>query len=84
MRKLETACITLGMVLTAVPALAVDTHKVYSSSILVMIFLGFCALFLVSQLIPAIIMVFGTIKGLLKNAFKGKMVTQEQGKKDLH
>ncbi len=53
MKKLETACITLGLVLAAVPAFAaVDTAKVYSSGILVLVFLGICALFVVSQMIP--------------------------------
>jgi hypothetical protein len=84
MKKMETACITLGMVLAAVPAFAVDTAKVYSSGILVLVFLGICALFVVSQMIPAIILLFGMIKGMVKNAFKGKMVPAETGKKNLH
>ena len=40
MRKLETALTTLVMVLAAAPAFAVDTAKVYSSGILVLVFLG--------------------------------------------
>lgn len=84
MKRLETVFLTLGMVLAAVPALAVDTHRVYSSSILVLIFLGFCGLFLVSQLIPAILMVFGMLKGLLRKGVKGKLLHAEQGRKDSH
>jgi hypothetical protein len=68
MRKLGTLLTTICMTLAAVPAFAVDTTQVYSSGILVLIFLGICALFVVSQLIPAMVMLFGMIKGL----FKGK------------
>jgi Na+/melibiose symporter-like transporter len=85
MKKLEKACITLGMVLAAVPAFAaVDTAKVYSSGILVLVFLGICALFVVSQMIPAIILLAGMIKGVVRNVIKGKMVPAESGEKDLH
>jgi hypothetical protein len=83
MKKLETAIATLGMVLLAAPAFAVDTTKVYNSGILVLVFLGICALFVVSQMIPAIILLCGMIKGLVKNMFKGKVAVaaQESGKK---
>lgn len=84
MRKLATAFSTLGMVLSALPAFAVDTSKVYSSNLLVYVFLGFCALFLVSQLIPAVMMVIGIFKGMAQKAFKGKLAAQEQGDKDAH
>ena len=82
MKKLETAYATLAMVLVAAPAFAVDTAKVYDSCILILIFLGICALFVVSQLIPAFIILFGTIKGLFQHSDKGKMATVETGKKN--
>jgi hypothetical protein len=83
MKKLETAITTLGMVLLAAPAFAVDTAKVYSSGILVLVFVGICALFVVSQMIPAIILLCGMIKGVAKSMFKGKeaVPAQESGKK---
>ena len=58
---------TLALWLAANPAFAADTHKVYSSGILVLVFLGFCALVVVAQLIPAII----TLVGMIKSAASG-------------
>jgi hypothetical protein len=40
-------------------ALAVDTAVVYKSGVLVSIFIGFCALIVVTQLVPALIRVIG-------------------------
>jgi len=51
--------------MSATPALAVDTTRVYSSGILIFAFLGFLALLLLVQLIPSIIMLVGMIKGLV-------------------
>lgn len=83
MRNLETALTILVMVLAAAPAFAVDTTKVYSSGILVLVFLGICALFVVSQMIPAIILLCGMLKGLVKSLSKGKVAVPapEPGKK---
>lgn len=81
MKKLQTAYATLAMILVAAPAFAVDTAKVYDSGILILIFLGVCALFVVSQLIPAFIILFGAIKGLFQHSDKGDMATEEAGKK---
>lgn len=50
------------------PALAVDTSKVYASGILVTIFLGVCALIVVAQMVPALMLLMGAIKAL----FSGK------------
>jgi hypothetical protein len=64
-----------AVLLTAIhsPAFAVDTTQVYSSGILVLAFLGFCALIVVVQLIPAIILLIGTVKSMAKNfSSKGK------------
>jgi hypothetical protein len=52
-------------------AFAADTTKVYSSGIVVIAFLAFCALVVVVQLIPAIMTVVGMIKGAArKNEIK--------------
>ncbi len=85
-KKLETAIATLGLVLLAGPALAVDTAKVYTSGVLVLVFLGICALFVVSQLIPAIMVLLGVIKGLVKNMFGSKVApsASEPAEKNLH
>lgn len=53
---------TLG---TASYSYAASTSQVYMSGTLVLLFLGFCALVLTVQLIPAIIMLYGMIKGAL-------------------
>lgn len=60
--------------LTASPAFAVDTSQTYNSGLLVVGFLGFCALILMVQLFPALMMLFGWIKGL----FKGAAATEEK------
>jgi hypothetical protein len=52
------------------PAFAVDTTKTYSSGILVGIFLGFCALIVVVQLVPTIMLLVGFFKGLIKDHSK--------------
>jgi hypothetical protein len=40
------------------------TNKVFVSGPLILLFLGFCALVVVIQCIPAIIMLYGMIKGI--------------------
>lgn len=75
MRELRMFITTLALVLTAItPAFAADTHKVYSSGILVLVFLGFCALVVVVQLIPALITLFGMIKSMVSGTAKEEQV----------
>jgi hypothetical protein len=70
--KSTTMIITaLAICLSAAPAFAVDTTKVYTSGILVILFLGVCALIVVAQLMPAMVMLARTIKGLVRNALRG-------------
>lgn len=60
---------TLMVTLLAVsPALAADTSKVYNSGILVLLFVGFCALLVVAQLLPAVMNLLGMTKKAAKNA----------------
>ena len=67
MKKLaKVIIVTMMTLVVATPALAVDTTKTYSSGILVGIFLGFCALIVVVQLMPTIMLLFGFVKGLFK------------------
>ena len=51
-------------------AFAVSTSRVYSSGIFVIGFLAFCALVVVVQLIPAIMTMWGMIKGATENSKK--------------
>lgn len=48
---------------TAALASTGATNKVFVSGPLILLFLGFCALVVVIQCIPAIIMLYGMIKG---------------------
>jgi hypothetical protein len=51
---------------SSVPAFAVDTTKTYSSGLLIGIFLAFCALIVVVQLMPSVMLLIGFIKGLAR------------------
>lgn len=59
---------TLTLILMSVPAMAADTSKVYNSGILVLLFVGFCALLVVAQLLPAVMNLMGMTKKAAKNA----------------
>ena len=61
---------TVTMLLLAAPAFAVNTAKVYKSGPLVLIFLGFFALLIIMQMIPAITTLFAMIKGLMSEKSK--------------
>ena len=59
-------CSAVALILvTSTGALASSgvTNKVFISGPLILLFLGFCALVVVIQCIPAIIMLYGMIKG---------------------
>ena len=64
------ALATLIGILAPVSAFASSsaTNKVFISGPLIMLFLGFCAFVVVVQCIPAIIMLYGMIKGLFSVA----------------
>jgi hypothetical protein len=73
MRHLTTAIIALTLWLGySAQASAASTAKVYNSGILVLVFLGFCALVVVMQLIPAIITLVGMLRGLVKGGENAK------------
>jgi hypothetical protein len=46
--------------------MAATTGNVDNSGIYVWIFLGFCALIVVAQVIPALLLMFGLVKGVSK------------------
>lgn len=64
---LTTVILTLAMFSEA---FAATTTRVYSSGIFVLGFIGFCALVVVVQLIPAIMTMCGMIKGAMENSRK--------------
>jgi hypothetical protein len=67
MKTIRTLSLTLALALaSSVPAFAVDTSKTYSSGLLIGIFLAFCALIVVVQLAPSIMLLVGFIKGLVR------------------
>ena len=68
----------LAILMLASPALAVDTTTTYSSGILVGVFLAFCALVVVVQLLPTIMLLVGFIKGLVKGT--NKQVQRQRSK----
>ncbi|NOR50450.1 MAG: hypothetical protein GQ530_05415 [Desulfuromonadales bacterium] len=61
------------LALMADPALAVDTSQTYPSGILVGAFLAFCALIIVAQLMPTLIILYGFVKGLISGTEKQKV-----------
>lgn len=42
----------------------VETTIAYSSPLLVLFFIGFCAVIIVAQLVPAVLMLFGAVKAV--------------------
>ncbi|MDD1776431.1 MAG: hypothetical protein LUP94_03650 [Candidatus Methanomethylicus sp.] len=62
---------------SAALASAGATNKVFVSGPLVLLFLGFCALVVVVQCIPAIMMLIGMIKGAVSET-KAKTVTAKK------
>jgi len=61
---MKTFLSTLILLLMAVPAFAVSTSTVYSSGILILLFVGFCALIIVAQLVPAVLTLIGMTKAV--------------------
>jgi len=61
--KMKTIISTIFLVLATIsPAFAGDSSAVYKSGILVSVFVGICALIVVAQLVPALILFLGFIK----------------------
>ncbi|MEA2108813.1 MAG: hypothetical protein U9P07_05275 [Pseudomonadota bacterium] len=63
---MKTTISTIFLVLAAIsPAFAAESVVVYKSGILVIVFVGVCALIVVAQLVPALILFMGFIKALV-------------------
>ena len=56
------------------PAWANGTTQTYQSNMLVLLFLGVCALIVVAQMVPALILLMGTISGFAKRVASRKQV----------
>jgi hypothetical protein len=70
----------MTMLLAAVPsAFASTTARVYSSSMLVLAFVGFLALVVVIQLIPALMTLIGSLRGLAKKEDKARLANVRAG-----
>ncbi len=71
MRHLMTNLATVWAAFAFVaPALAADTTKVYTSGILVVAFVAVLALVIVAQLLPAVMLLVGMVKGLVTALFR--------------
>lgn len=65
----KTFLVSVALILTFAPhVIAMDTGKTYNSGILLLLFIGFCALLIVVQLIPALLNLFGMNKESSRNA----------------
>lgn len=62
------------VMLTVHQAWAVDTTQTYQSGILVLLFLGVCALIVVAQMVPALILLLGTVSAFAKKIRSRKEV----------
>ena len=72
MKTIRAFLVTAAIILLTVhQAYAVDTTQTYQSGMLVLIFLGVCALIIVAQMVPALILMLGTISALAKKV-RGK------------
>lgn len=67
MRPIKSLLSTLAITMMLItPAFAVDTATTYSSGVLVLLFIGFCALLVVAQLVPAVLVLFGMTKAVTR------------------
>jgi hypothetical protein len=72
MKTIRTLLATTGIILLTVhQAWAVDTTQTYQSGIMVLLFLGVCALIIVAQMVPALLLMLGTLSAFAKK-LRGK------------
>jgi hypothetical protein len=77
--RMTTMSVMLGLG-SSVPAFAVDTSRTYSSGLLIGLFLAFCALLVVVQLMPSVMLLVGFIKGLARRSESKAEVAAESSK----
>ena len=74
MQSVKVLLTALVLMFTAAsPALAVDTSKTYNSGILILLFVGFCALIIIAQLVPAVLALLGMTKEAVKGTSGGRV-----------
>ena len=67
MKSIRTILTAAAIVILSVhQAWAVDTTQTYKSGVLVLLFLGVCALIVVAQMVPALILMLGTVSAFAK------------------
>ena len=79
MRNLIMAITATGL-LGATPVFAAETEKIYNSGLLVLMFVGFCALLIVVQLIPALLSVLGLTKSAATQGAENQARLEENRK----
>ena len=80
MKGLRTISSTLAVSFAAVPSAFASATKVYSSTTLVLVFVGFLAMIVAIQLIPAIMTLFGAIKGIARKNENVQVADARAGK----
>ncbi|MEI6703212.1 MAG: hypothetical protein WCL71_06705, partial [Deltaproteobacteria bacterium] len=75
----STVALSLATSTGALSSSSATTNKVFISGPLIVLFLGFCALVVVVQCIPAIVMFHSMIKGIFSKADK-KVLTAAANK----
>lgn len=79
MQGMKTLIVSMVVLLSAVsPALAVDTSQTYNSGILILLFVGFCALLIVAQLVPAVLALLGMTKDAARSTSGKKLAASKK------
>lgn len=65
---------------TTLPAFAVNTARVYKSGPLVLIFVGFFALLIIVQMLPALSTLYGLLKGIFSRRNRQETLSQTVSK----
>jgi hypothetical protein len=80
MKAMRIVSSSMFMLMAAVPsAFASTTTRVYSSSTLVLAFVGFLALIVVIQLIPAVMALIGALKALVNKEDQARLAKVRAG-----
>lgn len=79
LRGAKSVLASLALLLMLVPQVkAADTSVTYNSGILVLLFVGFCALLIIAQLVPAVLALLGMTKDAAKNSAAKRQVVKNR------
>lgn len=81
MQKQRRLLVMAAVLFAASPVYAVDTSVTYSSGLLVLLFVGFCALLIVAQLVPAVLALFGMTREAAKGTASRKLAPSSAKKR---